>query len=200
MPTRRRTPIEDLRLAIDCLPRATRAAMLEAVASEPLIAGAYTSERGVCPMLAAHRRGGRTSLISFARAWDRFVLGSGRVSRPRPATARELLVLRSHLQASLLAEDTPGCELSGAIASHLELVARRRGERGRPPAVGSRVQPGDRYRARELGGSPGWAWMRVVRGYDEYERALAQVGERTPSREAAGTGRRPGRAHSTGVR
>ena len=38
-------------------------------------------------MLAAHRNGGRTSLASFARAWDRY---TGAPRRPRPATEREL--------------------------------------------------------------------------------------------------------------
>src|SRR6476469_6955449 len=70
---RKRYAIEDLRRAIDCLPVDTRVAMLEGVRSNDIIVGAYTSrDGGVCPMLAAHRCGGRTSLISFARTWDRF--------------------------------------------------------------------------------------------------------------------------------
>ena len=68
-----RSSIEELRLTIDCLPRATRIAMLQGVAENEIIVGAYSDrEGGVCPMLAAHRCGGRTSFISFARAWDRF--------------------------------------------------------------------------------------------------------------------------------
>src|SRR5439155_22532630 len=61
-------PVDQLRLAIDCLPVATREAMLEGVrASERIIAGAYGDGRGgVCPILAAHRRGGRTDFLSFA--------------------------------------------------------------------------------------------------------------------------------------
>ena len=53
---------------------ATREAMLAGVrASSAIIVGAYVDgEGGVCPMLAAHRRGGRTDFLSFARAWDRF--------------------------------------------------------------------------------------------------------------------------------
>src|SRR4051794_25456981 len=67
----RRSPIDELRLAIDCLPVRTRTAMLEGVRANDIIVGAYADrEGGVCPMLAAHRRGGRTNFISFAKAWD----------------------------------------------------------------------------------------------------------------------------------
>lgn len=113
--------IEDLRLAIDCLPRGTRIAMLEGVRVNPIIAGAYSDENGICPMLAAHRAGGRTNLITFARAWDRFAFGGARVTRPRPATARELLILRTHLEASLLEDEVPQSELGRAIAEHQAL-------------------------------------------------------------------------------
>src|ERR671929_265275 len=101
--SRARSPIEDLRLAIDCLPVRTRLAMLEGVRDNEIIVGAYTDRRGgVCPMLAAHRCGGRTSFLSFARAWDRFAKAKARARR---ATERELRILVSHLEASLLAEE-----------------------------------------------------------------------------------------------
>ena len=56
------------------MPVVTREAMLAGViASERILVGAYTDgDGGVCPMLAAHRAGGRTDFISFAKAWDRF--------------------------------------------------------------------------------------------------------------------------------
>src|ERR671934_2937688 len=96
---RKRHTIEDLRRAIDCLPVETRVAMLTGVRSNDIIAGAYTDRSGgVCPMLAAHRCGGRTDYRSFARAWDRFT-GAGR--RARRATERELRTLTAHLEASL---------------------------------------------------------------------------------------------------
>src|SRR5258707_678012 len=81
----RSSPIERLRLAIDCLPLATRRAMLEGVqAQERIIVGAYTDGAGgVCPMLCAHRRGGRTDFISFAKSLDRFARSRG---GSRPAT------------------------------------------------------------------------------------------------------------------
>jgi hypothetical protein len=92
MRIRRRATIQDLRLAVNCLPRHTREAMLEGIRTNPIIVGAYTDPNGICPMLAAHRAGGRTNLIAFARAWDRFAFGGSRVTGPRPATARELLI------------------------------------------------------------------------------------------------------------
>jgi hypothetical protein len=119
-----RAPIEDLRLAIDCLPLGTREAMLTGIRSQPIIVGAYSDRSGgVCPMLAAHRCGGRTSLVAFARAWDRFAGGR----RARPATARELRVLEAHLRASILAERC-SADLSEAIAEHQALARERKAD------------------------------------------------------------------------
>ena len=102
---RRRRPARDLRVAIDCLPLRTREAMLEGIASGRIIVGAYTDRHGgVCPMLAAHRNGGRTSLASFARAWDRY---TGAPRRARRATQRELNTLRAMLEASIGLEEVP---------------------------------------------------------------------------------------------
>lgn len=131
MPRSRRSPIEDLRLAIDCLPARTRHAMLVGVRTNEIIVGAYSDrEGGICPMLAAHRNGGRTSFISFARAWDRFA-GS---KRARRATARELTVLVAHLEASLLAEED--VDLGGAVADHQTLARDRRAREARRVGVG----------------------------------------------------------------
>ena len=127
-------------------------------------------------MLAAHRNGGRTNMISFANAWDRFALGRGRKTEPRRATARELRVLITHLEASLLDEELPRTELAAAIESHKRLLARREEERPRP---------GDPDRAPELRTRPGWAWTRLVRSYNEYERALEWI-----EREQHGLGQR----------
>lgn len=114
-------PIDELRSAIDCLPVSTRAAMIEGLQTgEPIIAGAYVDGRGgVCPMLAAHRRGARTNFLSFARAWDRFARARG----ARHATAREVSILTGQLQSSLLA--TPELDLQRAIAAHRELLRRQ---------------------------------------------------------------------------
>ncbi len=103
---RRSRPARDLRTAIDCLPLKTRKAMLGGVESNRIIVGAYTDRSGgVCPMLAAHRNGGRTSLASFARAWDSYTGVRGR--RPRPATDRELTTLRTMLEASIALDELP---------------------------------------------------------------------------------------------
>src|SRR5581483_9110185 len=107
MRTRRRANIEDLRLAIDCLPHRTKVAMLRGIAGNEIIVGAYSTSDGVCPMLAAHRAGGRTNLISFAKAWDRFAFRDSRSQHARRATEREVRILRSHLEASLLSEEAP---------------------------------------------------------------------------------------------
>jgi hypothetical protein len=172
--------------------------MLQGIAANEIIVGAYTSGEGICPMLAAHRNGGRTNLISFAKAWDRFAFTGSRVTKPRPATVRELLVLRSHLEASLLDEDTPQADLASAIQAHRELVSRRgpelprmdghvrgdirAGDRHAIKATDRRAQrrtrrtrPGDPDRSRELRSQPGWHWTRLVRRYDEYQWALEQV-------------------------
>ena len=90
-------------MVIEALPRHTRVAMLDGIERDEIIAGAYSNREGVCPMLAAHRAGGRTTAIAFAKAWDRFAFRASRSRRPRRATARELLLLKIYLQASLLA-------------------------------------------------------------------------------------------------
>jgi hypothetical protein len=121
----RRSPIEELRTAVDCLPLRTRQAMLHGVRTNDIIVGAYTDrDGGVCPMLAAHRNGGRTSFITFAKAWDRF---SG-ARKARRATRRELRVLEAHLEASILAE-TDGLgsgPLAATIADHQSLLRERK--------------------------------------------------------------------------
>jgi hypothetical protein len=117
-----RPPIEDLRRAIDCLPLRTREAMLDGIRAEDIIVGAYSDRAGgVCPMLAAHRRGGRTAFVSFARAWDRFT----GAKRSRRATPRELRVLEAHLEASILAERDRS-DLAGAITAHQALLRGRK--------------------------------------------------------------------------
>jgi hypothetical protein len=127
----RRTPHDDLRLAIDMLPERTRVAMLDAVHSEEIVVGAYTDKDGrVCPMLGAHRHGGRTNFISFARAWDAFA----RVRRPRPATGREVRILTTMLEASLAAEHAPA--LDGVIAEHQSLARERRAREARQTGTG----------------------------------------------------------------
>ena len=134
---RRRHPARDLRRAIDCLPLATRQAMLDGIDSNRIIVGAYTDPQGgICPMLAAHRNGGRTSLVSFARAWDRY---TGAKGKPRPATERELNTLRAMLEVS------SGLEEIASLASVLGCPAPRSPADGRDcivAASSARVRAG----------------------------------------------------------
>lgn len=175
----RATTLRDLRDAVACLPRHTRVAMLEGIRRNPIIVGAYTDERGICPMLAAHRAGGRTNFIGFARAWDRFAFADARRRRRvRAATQRELRVLETYLEASLLEDECPAADLAAARAEHLALL------RSRVP----RERPGDPDRSRELRHRRGWRWMRVVRSLDEYERVLAALQEGASQEELAQTG------------
>jgi len=167
------------------MPLETRGAMLHAIASNPIIVGAYTDRAGgICPMLAAHRNGGRTSYAAFASAWDRYTR-AGKDSRP--ATDREVRTLRAMLEASIAGES--GGELAEAITAH----------RASKRADGLRVRrdTGERDRTRELRGRHGWAWLRPFRRLDEYQRAVSEL-EATaaqrpePEPAAATSSRRPG--------
>jgi hypothetical protein len=92
-------PARRLRIAVDRLPRRTKEAMLSGIATNRIIVGAYVDPKsgGICPMLAAHRNGGRTDVAAFARAWDEYT----NPRRPRRATRREVAKLRSLLEQSL---------------------------------------------------------------------------------------------------
>lgn len=106
------------------MPQGTRAAMLEAVENDSIIVGAYTdSDGGMCPMLAAHRNGGRTNLASFAHAWD----GYTKARKPRPATERELRTLKTMLEESIvLGDELDTSDFKQVIAEHRAAKARAR--------------------------------------------------------------------------
>lgn len=148
--------IQDLRRTVDRLPLSTREAMLQGLREERIIVGAYTDRHGgVCPMLAAHRRGGRTDFLRFAETWDRFTRAPRRGSRT--ATRRERAVLQRVLEASIAAADEhSGVSLHEAIAAHRELVSRR-------PRVSRRERSGGFRLPR---------WMRPVRTVEELEGLL----------------------------
>ena len=179
---RKRKRAAELRQAIDCLPEHTRRAMLEGIDSNQIIVGAYTDNQGgVCPMLAAHRNGGRTSLASFARAWDAY---TGGFEVARPATKREVRTLRAMLEASLWT-DSLDTDLGAAVTDHRATQVERalreeHGQRG--------DDSGGRDRTPELRNRHGWAWLRAFRRYDEYEDALER---------AAGDGERDRELEST---
>ncbi len=192
MRTRRR-PARQLRTAIDCLPLDTRRAMLDGMDANRIIVGAYTDrEGGVCPMLAAHRHGGRTALASFARAWDRYT-GAG--NGPRPANDRELRTLRTMLEASITIESGVNqTELGQAIAEYR--MSREFQERPQPEPEREKRDTGERDRTKELKKEGGWSWLRPFRRLDEYERALAEL----EAAEAAKSERERGRELTTSGR
>jgi hypothetical protein len=149
--------------------------MISGIDAGPIIVGAYTDgDGGVCPMLAAHRRGGRTSLASFARAWDRYT----EARSARRATQRELRTLRAMLEASLWYEPDQG-DLDKAVAE-----LRARGVE-RDAAKAARRDTGEHDRTRELRLKPGWAWLRVFRRYDDWQEALARAEEQQADQAAA---------------
>ena len=194
--TRDQSTIEDLRQVIDTLPIRTREAMLQGIRSNDIIVGAYSDRAGgVCPMLAAHRCGGRTSFVSFARAWDVYT----GVKRARRATQRELRVLETHLVASLAADghtpaleveapklaDVEAVDLSSAIAEH-ESAKRARRIAARREEIGAEAtdlggviaehQAASRdRRSREAEQTGGWGFLRERRERQDVERALARV-------------------------
>ncbi len=155
------------------MPGETREAMLRGIEINPIIVGAYTDRAGgVCPMLAAHRNGGRTSFASFARAWDRYTRAG---PAPRRASEREVRVLRTMLEASLATEHLRGGRsLRRAIAEHRDSQARRalleEHAVAEPPP-----DTGERDRTEELSQRRGWAWLRPFRRLDEYERAVEEL-------------------------
>ena len=173
--------MEDLRRAIDCLPRHTRVAMLEGIEANEIIVGAYATSDGVCPMLAAHRAGGRTAAISFARAWDRVAFRDGRsvrvparhraraadpalAPRGQPARRRARPRRRSGRPGASTSSCSPRRPAEPASRAGADAGAGGAAERRGP-------RPGDPNRAPELRSRRGWAWTRIVRRHDDYERS-----------------------------
>lgn len=151
--------VQRMRLMVDCLPYKTRVAMLEGLERYEIIAGAYSDRNGgVCPMLAAHRCGGRTDLRAFARTWDRFT-GAGRARR---ATERELRTLAAQLEQSIWNEDVTRQALT---------------------RVETQTTPAERERRAPSKPTPeqGEAWLIPARDWEGYRRtlelALEQAGE-----------------------
>jgi hypothetical protein len=104
---KRRNNAERLRNSISAMPNGTKQAMLTGIRGNRVIVGAYVDKRGgVCPMLAAHRNGGRTNFGTFARAWDAFTGANRR--KPRRASRREVRTLEGYLEMALLREGYDG--------------------------------------------------------------------------------------------
>jgi hypothetical protein len=129
------------------LPIETREAMLVALDADTIVTGAYTIDGGICPMLAAHRRGGRTNRESFAHAWDRYT----GAEKGRRASEREIRTLRCMLEASLI--------------EPVDLYDVKR----------PKQDTGERNRMRELARHPRWAWSRLFRRWDTYSATIGPL-------------------------
>ncbi len=190
-----------LRIAVERLPRRTKEAMLRGIDTNRIVVGAYVDpdSGGICPMLAAHRNGGRTSVASFARAWDEYT----DARRPRRATRREVRYLRgllldslefdpvlerksiAELAAQIRAEraQLSGCDTDPATPAEAPLTELP--EPDEPIRVRRRLPTGERHRAAELRLRPNWAWLRPARRYDEYKDLLAAAEEQLSEQRAA---------------
>jgi hypothetical protein len=157
----RRRDTERLRHVVDCLPYDTRVAMLQGLQRyDRIIVGAYSDRSGgVCPMLAAHRCGGRTDFRSFARAWDRFT-GAGR--RARKASEREVRTLVTQIEGSIMRENDFRAEVS-ALGTGASMASDRKAD----------------THEREHGG----AWLRPFRRWDGYREAVAAALRQRHGRE-----------------
>ena len=100
-----RKPAERLRYAIECMPLETKRAMLDGIRANPIIVGAYVDgDGGVCPMLAAHRNGGRTNFATL-----RARLGPlHRRARPRAPAPPSARCARSRRCSRRPSATTPG--------------------------------------------------------------------------------------------
>jgi hypothetical protein len=184
-----RNPAQRLRTAVDAMPRRTRMAMLTGIDENKIIVGAYTDKEsgGICPMLAAHRNGGRTSLASFARSWDRFT----NARRPRLATEREVRTLRSYIEMSLL-RDEQGTESVAALANEIRAeraeaatrTAKATSAEGQREPAPARRDSGERNRGPELRHRRFWAWLRPTRRYDEFAENVAAATEQLNEQRA----------------
>lgn len=123
MTTPREQAVAELRRSIDVLPERTRKAMLVGLGNNTVITGAFAGGDGACPMMAAHRAGGRTSVCSFPQAWDTFCGVAGR-RIVRPATEYEVQILRREIEASL--GPAAPSELSTAIHEYQVGIEARR--------------------------------------------------------------------------
>lgn len=183
-----RNPAQRLRTAVEAMPRRTRIAMLDGIRGNRIVVGAYTDREtgGVCPMLAAHRNGGRTSLASFARSWDRFT----GASRPRLATDREVRALTSYIEMSLLRDET-GEDSVASLARRIraERAAAARAPERAPGAERPRRDTGERHRGRELRRSRFWSWLRPTKRYDVFADRVAAAQEQLNEQRAAELGR-----------
>lgn len=177
-----------LRLAVEAMPRPAREAMIRGIDSNTIIVGAYSdpSNKGICPMLAAHRNGGRTDLASFARSWDRYT----GARRPRLATRREVRTLRCLLESSLVTEDGTAESLTvvaaGIRRDRAEIASRQTVEAPAPDRTApARLPTGERSRTKELRRRSRWSWILPARSLEVYNERVAAASEQHSELRAA---------------
>ncbi len=190
MTRKARNPAQRMRSAVEAMPRRTRIAMLEGIRRNRIIAGGYRDRDsgGVCPMLAAHRTGGRTDLASFARSWDRFT----GARRPRLATKREVSALRSYIELSLLHDDIGQESLRSAAQRIRAERAEAKLLKHEPETSTDRVTTPDpaeapstdRSRTKELRRRRRWAWLIPTRRYDVFAERVAAAEEQHSEQRA----------------
>ncbi len=183
MRPQRDRPTYDLRVAVERLPEHTKEAMLRGIDTNRIIVGAYvdSSSGGICPMLAAHRNGARTSVANFARAWDVYT----NAKRPRRATRREVRTLRSLLEWSLdISSDLSAGSLADAAAQIRAEREQLRCATTTEPTHTS-ADTGERDRTPELRVIRAPSWMRPARGRNEYKDLLAAAEEELCEQRAA---------------
>ena len=179
MTTPREQAVAELRRSIDVLPERTRKAMLIGLGNNTVITGAFSAGSGACPMLVAHREGGRTSACSFPQAWDMFCGVAGR-QIVRPATEYEVQILRREIEASL--EPGPPSMFAEVIAEHQAAVeARHREQIEVAPEPAAPAQP-RRRRIRITGGER----IDLGRAIEEHRSTARE--RRTREAEATGLG------------
>ena len=166
MATSREQARAELRRSIDVLPERTRRAMLHGLGNNTVITGAFAaSGQGACPMMVAHREGGRTSCCTFPEAWDKFTGVYGR-HIVREATPYEIQILCEEIEASLV--PLPKVDpLADAIAEHQAMVAARLRE---PEVVAQQavVEP------EEAPAPPRKRRLRITGGHIDLSEAIAE--------------------------
>ena len=183
MRRRDRNPAERLRFAVEaCRAAPGRRCCAASTPTRSSSAPTSTATGGICPMLAAHRNGGRTSLASFARAWDRYT-GAKRPRRGDPPRGRARS--RSLLESSLDRGDLDAARLDRRGGRPDPRRARR--ARGARRARRRSAPPGHRRAPprRELRDRLHWSWMRPARRYDEFRDLLAAAEEQLAEQRAA---------------
>ena len=189
MATPRENAQAELRRSIDVLPERTRQAMLIGLKNNTVITGAFAASKdGACPMMAAHREGGRTSCCTFPEAWDKFCGVHGR-SIVRPATEYEVMILCQEIEASL--EPLPNV-LSDAIAEYqASRMGRVEREQSQVAAEIAAEQERRAVAAQEAAAPPRKRRLRITGGHIDLSEAIDEhksAARSRRSREADGVG------------